>query len=244
MKKTKFHFFIFLGALLCVGLFLFFRAEKHEITQNNLKPSQLDFSEGNQLPSESTLANTNTTTNHSVEKSDQFIENLTANEKVNWSVFEEILKTKNDNDPRLDQSLKKLSPAFRQALQEKYEVLPPEDHNGRGLVVYLIAREISSIDDFEFLKKMYQEPPCLSMQDCKSSSGNVDPHHSSTDQTTLIYEKLSALYLIDKRISENPQLLSEPTFRSGVIQVLAQAESFPVAAVHEKARDIRIKYRL
>lgn len=244
MKKIKFNLLFFTGALLCVGLFLFFRPEKSEVTQSHLKPSQLNFSDSNELLTEQPKVDTHNTNNTSTENSRRAVENLTSDEKRNWSVFEEILKTKNDNDPRLDLFLKKLSPEFRQALQEKYEALAPEDHNGRGLVVYLIAREISSMDDFEFLKKIYQEPPCLSMQDCKSSPAQIDSHHSSMDQTTLIYEKLSALYLIDKQISENPQLLNNSTFRDGVIQVLAQAESFPIPAVHEKARGIRIKYRL
>lgn len=242
MKKTKTILILVIGALFIIGLFLFLRSKNPEATTPNLKPSQLNFSQSNELPSQP-MPQTKIISENKV-KVPSYIESLTPQEKNQWLVFESILKTKNDNDPRLDQDLKKLTPAFRQALYEKYSLLRPEDHNGRGLIVYLIAREISSNDDIQFLKKVYQDPPCLSMADCKSAAGNNDPHHSAMDQTTLIYEQLSGLYLIDKQLTQNPGLLNDATSRSGFIQILAQAESYPIPVIHEKARAIRTKYGL
>ena len=245
MKTTKTFFSFLIGALLIAGLFLFFRSRNHDSASATLKPSQLNFTEGNQLPSSSKKTSQASFEPSPTEIKSPFAhENFSPQEKVQWTIFEDILKTKNDNDPRLDQDLKKISSRFREALYEKYAQLPPEDHSRRGLVVYLIGRDTSSSEDLQFLKKIYQEPPCLSMADCKSSSTNPDPHHSSVDQTTLVYEQLSGLYLIERQISQNPNLLNEASSRSEFIQILAQAESYPVPAVHEKARAIRTKYGL
>lgn len=245
MKTTKILFSFLIGALLIAGLFLFLRSRNHESATNFLKPSQLNFSESNQLPvTNSATEKTNTETLKNQTLASVSHENFSPQEKSQWMIFEDILKTKNDNDSRLDQDLKKTSSRFRKALYEKYTQLPPEDHSRRGLVIYLIGRDASSIEDLQFLKKVYQEPPCLSMADCKSAAVNQDPHHSSVDQTTLVYEQLSGLYLIERQISQNPNLLNDAAARSGFIQILAQAESYPVPAVHEKARAIRIKYGL
>lgn len=251
MKTTK-VFFIFAGALLIAGLFLFFRSKTSEHDISSLKPSQLDFTRSNNLNSSINTAKTTSQTAEGPQELDpkgesatvSSIENLTPSEKNQWSVFESILKTKNDNDPRLDQDFKKLSSAFREALYQKYALLPAEDHSGRGLIVYLIAKDISSMEDMQFLKKVYQEAPCLSLPDCQSPPNNSDPHHSGVDQTTLIYKQLSILHLIDKQLSANPDLLNDASSRSGFTQILAQAESYPIPAVHEKARALRAKYGL
>lgn len=246
MRQTKVFFSLILGALLTAGLFLFLRNHKSTpLEQTELKPSQLDFTQSNELPEKNNKAEKpQHKESSSLISEPQAVQNFSQEEKSQWQIFETLLKTKNDNDPRLDQELKKLSPPFRVALYQKYDLLPPEDHSGRGLIVFLIARNISSQEDIDFLKKIYQETPCLSLANCKSAENNTDPHHSSTDQTTLVYEKLAGLYLIEKQISQNPDLLNNASYRSGTIQVLAQAESYPVPAVHEKARSIRVKYGL
>jgi len=245
LKTTKILFSFLIGALLIAGLFLFFRPGNHDNSSTSLKPSQLNFSESNQLSSSSPKHDTPSIAAPASEtKSPSLHDNFSAQEKSQWATFEDILKTKNDNDPRLDQDLKKISSRFREALYEKYAQLPPEDHSRRGLVAYLIARNGSSIEDMQFLKKIFQEPPCLSMADCKSAPVNQDPHHTSVDQTTLVYEQLSVLYLLERQISQNPSLLNDAASRSGFIQVLAQAESYPVPTVHEKARALRAKYGL
>lgn len=241
LKTKSFFLLILIGALLLAGLFLFLDPRAKGISSSSLKPSQLNFSESNELPSVKKEVQEKLGSENSVST---IKESFSLDEKSQWQAFEDILKVKNDNDPRLDRDLKKISPRFREALYEKYSQLPAEDHSRRGLVVYLIGREISSIEDLQFLKKIYQESPCLSMADCKSSSGNQDPHNSAVDQTTLVYEQLSGLYLIERQISQNPNLLSDAASRSGIVQVLAQAESFPVPAVHDKAIAIRTKYGL
>lgn len=230
-----------MGALLIVGLFLFLRSKSPEIHSAEMKPSRLNFAQSNQFPQ--VIPKQELPTENTQKTEPSHFENFSIEDKEKWTVFENILKTKNDNDPRLDQNLKILNPTLRQALYERYAWLPPEDHSGRGLIVFLIAREITSLQDVEFLKKVYEEPPCLSLVDCGTLPPN-DPHHSSTDQTTLVYQQLSGLYLIEKQLSENPKLLNDAAFRSEVTEVLITAESFPVPAIHEKAQSIRTKYGL
>lgn len=207
-----------------------------------MKPSQLDLTQSNTLPAVKIEAQKVTLENSA--KVLPQAEHLEKEDKKKWLVFEDILKTKNDNDPRMDRELKKLSPALREALYEKYESMPNEDRSGRGLIAYLVARDLNSIEDIQFIKKVFQEPPCLSLADCKSTATTDNPHHSATDQTTLVYPQLSALYTIEKQLTENSQLLNNAAYRSETVQTLISAESFPVPVVHEKARSIRNKFSL
>ena len=226
------------------GLFLFRKNETENLNIAEMKPSQLDLSKGNSLKN---IPKTQTTSPNPSYETPEAIptkaRNLAASDEPKWAVFENILKTKNDNDPRMDRVLKNLSAEFHEALYEKYELLAPEDRNGKGLIIFLISRDLRSIEDFQFLKKIYQESPCLSLADCKTLAPE-SPHHSSTDQTTLIYGQLTALYAIDKQLSENPSLLNDAAKRSGFSQVLAQAETFAVPVIQEKARGLRTKYGL
>ena len=82
---------------------------------------------------------------------------LPEREKSAWLALEEILKSKNDNDPRLDKDLSDLSLHFHKALYSKYQSLKPEDRNGRGTLVFLVARDLKNSADIEFLQKVYEE---------------------------------------------------------------------------------------
>ena len=232
---------LLLGALLTAGLFLFKAQRPRPLEVSELKPSQLNLSQSNSLPTTSTNAQV-----EAVEKPELILpkaQQLQNEDKSKWDVFDNIVKTKNDNDPRLDHELKNLSPALREALFEKYDSLPQEDRSARGLIAYLIARELKTPEDAQFLKQVYQEAPCLSLADCKTSAPD-DPHHSSTNQTTLVYPQLSLLYVIEKQLTENPQYLNDASKRSEYIQLLVAAESYPVPVVNEKARGIRNKFGL
>src|SRR5208282_5341547 len=63
------------------------------------------------------------------------------------AVLQEILDTKNDNDPRLDSDFKTLSESEKQALQEKYLSYTPEKLNERGTLIYLLGRNIENEKD-------------------------------------------------------------------------------------------------
>lgn len=201
----------------------------------------MSFSQGNDLPTESAIIRpennpptpTAVTTLPTLNNKDQHI----------WLVFESVLATKNDSDPRLDTDLKNLSSDIRKALFEKYQALPPEERNNKGLIVFLIARDIQSAQDLEFLNKVYQEGPCLSLENCKQT-GSDDPHYSGMNQTTLNYPQLAGLYQIEKQLREKPEILKNPELRNGIVTALKHAENFPVPVVQQKAEQIRTRHGL
>ncbi len=231
------------------GLFFIFTRSRTNIIV--AKPSQLSFVASNYLVAQdlrtSTNRNAETTAILVVSSAssplEDKIKNLKDEDQVHWSIIKDILKSKNDNDPRIDQSLKNLSPALHAVLFEKYQSISAEDFSARGMIVYLIARDLKTSEDVEFLKKVYQESPCLSLADCKSV-GADDAHHSSMNQTTLVLAQLEGLYVIEKQLQDQRYLFNNPTYRSGVVQILVQAESYPVAVVREKAQSIRLTYEL
>lgn len=164
-------------------------------------------------------------------------------EAAKWMVFEEVLLGKNDNDPRINSELRELSQSTHSALYERYDSIAPENRNGRGLVVFLISRNLKSAVDIDFLKKVYQEQPCLGLDDCKNT-GSADPHFSGLNQTTLNYPQLAGLYQIEQQLHDRPALLADPVMKDGILFLLKQAENFPVPQVQQKATEIRKRYNL
>src|SRR5215210_5756384 len=75
-------------------------------------------------------------------------------------ILEEIFQTKNDNDPRLDQEFNQLTPKAKEALEEKYRQLTPESRNERGTIVFLLGKNLSSEEDFKFLREVVSEKRC------------------------------------------------------------------------------------
>lgn len=241
-KKLVTRFGILTGALFITG-FLFYSREKagEPITQI-LKPSQLDFSKNNQIQPPSSVEDRIP----AISKNENRMESpsgLSEKDRKAWSVLEEILISKNDNDPRMDQDFKDMSSELHEALYKKYDSLQMENRNGRGLVVFLIARDLKSSADTEFLRKIYQESPCTSFEDCKSV-GSDDPHFSGINQTSLMYPQLAGLYALESNLSQHPESLKDPNLRDGFLGILKQAAEFPVPVVQQKAEEIRKRYGL
>lgn len=208
--------------------------------QRALKPSQIDFTKGNQVqkPSVQPVESSNF-------EGDDFIETpaaLNEREQKLWIAVESILRTKNDSDPAVN-DLKGLSADFHKALFEKYNYLKMEDRNGRGFIVFLVANNLKSAEDLDFLQKVYQEAPCLSLENCGVTT-NDDSHSAGVNQTTTIYPQLVGLYQIEKQLTANPELLNDPAMRAGILATLKQAEAFPVPAIYEFAAKIRQKFNL
>lgn len=233
-----------------VGLLVYWMIKnKSEHSITGLKPSQIDFSESNK-----------TTSLEGRPLNDEILVSATSSLKPNenqlaspkfsqvkdqnlWKTFEEIIQTKNDNDPRLDQDFKNLSLEFKQALMQKYNSFALENRNDRGFVVYLIARNLQTTEDIQFLKSVYEETPCKSLEDCSKPAAS-DPHHEDINQTSLDYPQKVGLYLLEKNLAQNPEKLKNVDFRNAALQVLIQAENFPVPSIQDKARQIREKYAL
>lgn len=231
-------------ALFLGGLFYFYSASNSSQATYNKKPSQYNFALAqNNQKNEHLQQSPNYNSNVRDHSLDHIISQLSQEDQIKYSVFTEILKAKNDNDPRLDSELSHLSLDLHRVLIETYTQLKPEDRSARGLVSYLIARDLKNIEDVEFIKKIFQETACLSLENCQQLTADQS-HHSVTTETTLAYPQLAALYQIDQQIQKNPSLLNSADKRSYYEQILTQAESYTIPSVHQKARLLRQKYNL
>lgn len=246
MQTKKLFLVLLIGALLLAGLFFIMGKKSSEAT-TLLKPSQMDFTNSNQLQEPMKFEEQSQAEPTNVESVSATVfappTTLSESEQKLWTTLEEILKSKNDNDPLVNQ-IKNLSADFRKALSDKYSSLKAEDRNGRGFIIFLISKDLKSASDLDFLQKVYQEQPCLSLENCSTTSRDENPHTSGTDQTTMNYPQLVALYQIDKQLAVKPELLNDPAMRAGILATLKQAEAFPVPAVHDRAAQIRQKHNL
>jgi hypothetical protein len=168
---------------------------------------------------------------------------LSEPELKKWLVFQEIMKSKNDNDPRLDRDLNELTPGLRQALRQKYSQLPPESRNERGLIAYLVARDLRTVEDLDFLKSVFEEAPCLSLENCTVRS-NSEAHLSGIDQTSMNYPQLAPLYQLEKQIEKNPERFQDSKMKDHLRALLGQAKQFGVPIVRNKADEISGKLHL
>lgn len=214
----------------------------HSNEQRALKPSQLDFTNSNDIQPAATAPTVPTSEGVAEATVSPALNLISEPEKKLWTIFEEILKSRNDSDPRVN-DLKNLSPEFRNALFEKYSSIKAEDRNSRGFIVFLISKDLKSANDLDFLQKVYQETPCLSLENC-GVTGAEDSHSAGVNQTTTNYPQLVGLYQIEKQLEANPELLKDPALRAGILATLKQAEAFPVPAVQERAEKIRQKFNL
>jgi hypothetical protein len=238
MQNKSFQVGIFIGALLIAGLFYFQRSTRSEQSSPRLKPSQMDFSKSNQLPAAPLQK---PTTQQQVELSQA--NPLKAEDEKKWKAFEEILNSKNDNDPRVDEELRHLSPQMHDNLRKAYSHLPPENRNGRGFIAFLIARDLKDSNDVQFLQEIYQEPPCQSLQNCAEAAA-ADPHFDGINATSLNYPQLASLYQLQKRLEADPSVLESPEMRNSISQTLREARQFPSSAVQNRAQQIQEKFGL
>ncbi|MCM2277134.1 MAG: hypothetical protein NDJ89_03595, partial [Oligoflexia bacterium] len=163
---------------------------------------------------------------------------LNSQDSRKFRMLEEILVSRNDNDPRLDRELKGLSPELKAALRAKYQQLPAEDRNGRGTIAFLVGREAAQPEDFEFLGRILSEPACLSLADCTREPPAVaaeELHLEGTTEVTLAYPQLVALkWLETDRPLEGPA-------REAALRALESAKRSNNPIVSRKAAEIEKK---
>lgn len=121
-----------------------------------------------------------------------------AEARAKVATLEDILASRNDNDPRLDKDFLGLSARTKAALRAKYRALAPEDRNGRGTVVYLLGKNLTEPADWEFLRQVAAEEPCLSLADCSKAGGELGPG----DAVTLAYPSLVAVRQAHRAVEE------------------------------------------
>jgi hypothetical protein len=241
--SKQFRILIF-GALLLGALFFFFHHQS-EKDSSPAKPvatftPQPPVTVKSSVPTASGIPAKN---QQAVQKQEELTKDLSAAEKKQWQIFTEVLLSKNDNDPRLDHELRHLSPTLKKALETQYSLLPDEKRNERGLVVFLVSRDLSSVEDLQFLESVYQESPCLSLANC-GVRGDNDPHFSGLNETSLLYPQVVGLYQLEQQLKARPELLKDPRFRQQTEEVLRSAERFPVPAIQDRARGLKDKYGL
>lgn len=138
--------------------------------------------------------------------------------------LEVILRSRNDNDPRLDSDFNALSAEEKRLFRVKYGELPPEARNDRGTIVYLLGKNLSAPEDWEFLRAVAGEAPCLSLADCGKKP--VGPTGLGND-VTLAYPSLVALKQA-QRVLEGP---AGPARREALSVITAgKASRMPAAA--------------
>lgn len=115
-----------------------------------------------------------------------------------FKIFLEILKSGNDQDPRLDRELKGLSEPLKRELTKKYQEMDQEKFSARGLVAFLIGRELSSSADFQFAQSVLNEP--VLVQDAHEVP--AQNHHAAVDQITRVYPQMVTLEMIEAKWKE------------------------------------------
>jgi hypothetical protein len=248
MQQTKaFKISVFFGALLFgVGLFFF----QYKDTPRFQKPSDADFSQSNHPPAQKSELDSHTAPGvmapvdpgRKEMKLESPVEFSEADAKQ-WKTFQEVVFSRNDNDPRIDSELRTLSPKVHEALRKAYQAIPAENRNSRGTVVFLIARDLQTLADAEFLKKVYQEDPCLSLSDC-TKAGESDPHSDGSTQTTLNYPQLAGLFQLEQRLAKNPGLIQNPDIRAEIANLLREARQFPGSSLQKRAEELQKRYGL
>ncbi|MDD4005202.1 MAG: hypothetical protein PHW69_08380 [Elusimicrobiaceae bacterium] len=150
------------------------------------------------------------------------------------AVLDEILQSRNDNDPRLDTGFNEMSSDLRAALRLKYRQLPLEQRNERGTIVYLLGRNAGPAD-WRFFREVVSERPCLSLADCSVPQAYDDEHRAQGLAVTLEYPAMVAL-----KQAENA--LSAGRDESGARAVVLAAKTSGAAVVAERAAALEQKF--
>jgi hypothetical protein len=156
----------------------------------------------------------------------------------------EILKARNDNDPRLDTEFKALSPAAKRLFREQYRALAPEKRNERGTVVFLLGRNLTSPEDFTFLEGVLSEPPCLSMADCSQpakGAGAESSHLEMGTEVSLAYPQLVALVSVEHLIDQAGSNGGSIAELDRVRETLSAGAKSPDSKVSAKARELQAR---
>ncbi len=172
-------------------------------------------------------------------------------------ILGEVLVSKNDNDPRLDQELRNLGPRTRAKMRELYLTLPQEQLSEKGTLVFLLGRNLQDEKDFKFIQDVLSEPACLSLANCLRSAGSASqagegerpaqgdggtleaghPHDNGVDSVTLIYHQLVAVRMVARLVREDKVNASNQEW---VRKTLEVARRSPIARVAAEAGSIRL----
>jgi hypothetical protein len=153
---------------------------------------------------------------------------------VKLGILDDILRSRNDNDPRLDSEFNHLTLQTKVLFQGTYGGLRPEKRNERGTIVYLLGKNTDSAGDWAFLRIVVTEPPCLSLADCSKKPARGGGEEAMGDEVTLAYPCLVALKSA-QRVLESSK---DPNQIKGAQSVVAAAKTSKVSAVVKLAEKI------
>lgn len=154
-------------------------------------------------------------------------------------ILYEIISAHSDNDPRLDLDLRHLSSNSKKSFREVYDQLPLEERNARGTVVFLLGRNINEPEDFDFLKKVLAEEPCLSLDDCRKAASTKDDALSNEQETprqlALNYPQAVVLESLDSQVT---RLSQNEADRKNVQRLLRVGIKSQVPLISQKAQEL------
>lgn len=162
---------------------------------------------------------------------------LSQNDLQQWQVIEEVLISRNDNDLRVDSELKSISANLKERIKDEYHRLPMENRNGRGFLVFLIARDMKSAKDVEFMKSVFEEKPCLSLGDC-GSIAEENPHLDSINNVSLNYPQMAILFQLKRKLEAEPSVADKELLRQEIEQLLREARQFPSPGIESRVSEI------
>jgi hypothetical protein len=170
-------------------------------------------------------------------KSEASPSNVTARDHELDSMLVAILKSKNDNDPRMDTEFKHLSPGTKYLLEKRYAAYPAEARNERGTIVFILGRDLvnsGSAEDFQFFDQVANEPPCQSLGDCEKvvKGAPEDAHEESTIGVTLSYPQQMLVRELGEFITQAP----DNPLKGDAIRSLQGLSRSPIPSVAMRAQ--------
>lgn len=156
------------------------------------------------------------------------------------AMLEEILLSKNDNDPRLDSAFKELSLQAKRLFRQKYRQLPAEERNERGTIIYLLGRNLRSAEDWEFLHTVVNEQPCLSLADCSKETRAVPDGHLSI---TLAYPALVALKQAERTLNESRAAGRRDEASRQALRLIGAAKNSGQKTISDMAAELERQFR-
>lgn len=143
------------------------------------------------------------------------------------------LQTNDDNDPNIDGPLRQLSASGKALLRSDYLRTPAQNSRRRGTAVFLLGRQIESVDDIHFLKNVLSEDPCRNQNIvCNSEVVDSDSEEDPLLASSLMYPQLVAIASLQDFISSKPE---NKELARIALQTLKKARHSPRSEVREAA---------
>ena len=158
----------------------------------------------------------------------------------------EILASKNDNDPRLDQSFNHLSSGARYLMEKRFYETPAEKLNEKGTIVFLLGNHLESGADIDFLGKVLEEPVCRSLEDCNKDANSADAEGAGAHQevgieVTLAYPKLMSIKKMESYLAK-PNSEQSHEIQERILNLLQKQMESPIPAVRRSAERVLQQY--